>query len=104
MSGSVEKLERTVPEQVEVLVELKPLVGACRQKIVEDEGPAPIGVGPVRVLDLALARDEGRVREVCETAGVIEMRVRKDHVLHVGRLVADALDLLVQRVLLAPFE
>ena len=35
---------------------------------------------------------------------MVEVRVRQDHVLHVGRFVADVLDLLVERVGLAPFE
>ena len=39
-----------------------------------------------------------------EAAGMIEMRVRQNHVLHVGGLVADILYLLVERVGLAPFE
>src|SRR5580698_9171811 len=100
MSRSIEELQRAITEEIEILVELDPLIGSRRQVVIENEGPTPIGVGPVGVLHFALARDEGRVGKVSQAARMIEMRMRQDDVLDVRRFVADALDLLVERVLL----
>ena len=46
MARSVEELQRTVPEQVEVVIEFKQVVATGRHEIIEDERKAPLGVGP----------------------------------------------------------
>src|SRR6202035_3772718 len=99
MPRRIEELQCAIAEQIEVLAELQPFVSARRQEIIENKRPAAIRIRPVRIADLVLARDKRRVREVSQATRMVQMRMRQNDVLHVFRLIADALDLLVERIL-----
>src|SRR6516165_2918880 len=98
MPGRIKKLQRAIAEEIKIVIELQPVVTTSRQKIVQNKDPSAVGVGPIGVLQFVSADQKFRIGEVSQTPGVVEVRVRENHVLHVRRLVADALDLLVQGI------
>src|SRR5712692_3317701 len=104
MPGRVEELQRAISKEIEIAVEFEPIVAARRNEIIEDEHPPPIGIGPIGILQFFGADQELGFRKIRQSAGMVEMRMRQDDVLYVGRLITDALDLLVERVGLAPFD
>ena len=104
MPRRLQQVQAAVVEEVEVAVELEPVESAGRHEVIEDERPAPIGIGPVRVAQLVRHDQKLGLREHEHPARVIEVQVRHHDVLHVLELVAERLDLIVDRALAREFD
>ncbi len=101
MARGVEHRQGAVAEHVEFAVELEPLVIAGRQQVVDQEDIAPVRGGPVRVTQLALHGQQPGMGEHEQAAGMVHVEMGHHDVLDVGDLVAQRLDLVVDRQVLA---
>ena len=71
MPWSKQKLQAPVSEEIEILIELDPVIAASRNVIVQNERPTLVGLGPVGVANFVSPSEELGFGKIGQAAGMV---------------------------------